>query len=352
MSLEILEQERAAIISRLSGLASEGKSLLQSLPTPGQLRQAEIQAVREAQGTGFIDGLVEEGSSTIGQELAAGLADFLGVRKTTYKKIGTKAGRKYGQNLRRQRDETLRKQVQETYQRQLSNCERQALQWGEQVLQCLSGFSTSDKRLTQRGNSHHQIAAFHREIAAARLQTRISHGIDFLESLSARPEIIIPNSQVERYLHEEHLSRTILVKKGETLTGMAKLQEIISCMHGTIRFQDPYPWPETLLAVKMIEQGVQVRFLIGKLSDPHSFTAMLSSVRKSGRDIQVKILIESNGKAPFHDRYIISKDNAWTMGTSPNGIGMRDSSITRLEDWLEIERRFDEWWNDPRAISM
>ncbi len=64
---------------------------------------------------------------------------------------------------------------------------------------------------------------------------------------------------------------------------------------------------------------------------------------------QVFFIGNPNGNPPFHDRFIISKNKCWQIGTSLKQIGKgKDttvSEISKREKDEMIEPAFDRWWN-------
>ena len=79
------------------------------------------------------------------------------------------------------------------------------------------------------------------------------------------------------------------------------------------------------------------------------FEKNLALLRKTGKNIDV-LSIKIDLTTPFHDRFLITKKRAITTGTSISGLGMRDSVITGLKDWKDIEKRFDEYMISPKTI--
>ena len=65
--------------------------------------------------------------------------------------------------------------------------------------------------------------------------------------------------------------------------------------------------------------------------------------------VQVFFIGDPSGTPPFHDRFIISKNRCWQIGTSLKQIGKgKDttvSEISKLEKDEMIEPAFDRWWS-------
>ena len=118
-----------------------------------------------------------------------------------------------------------------------------------------------------------------------------------------------------------------------------------------VKIQDPYPSSELLEIIEATTPNVKNILLLGPFlnnKEKEIFEKNLKLLRKTGRNIEV-LSIKYNKTAPFHDRFLISEKKGITTGTSLSGLGIRDSVITELNEWKDIEKRFDEYMSGPKT---
>ena len=148
------------------------------------------------------------------------------------------------------------------------------------------------------------------------------------------------------YLEEpEHIKKVALIKSGEPLKGRDMLREFLKGAKKYVKIQEPYPDTELLRLLEGISPSVKVQLLLGPLNKKEgTFKRELDLLRKTGMQIDV-VSINSGPSSPFHDRFMIHETSAISIGTSIQGIGLRDSTINELTEWDEIEKRFDEYFD-------
>lgn len=165
-----------------------------------------------------------------------------------------------------------------------------------------------------------------------RLETRLRGGISAL------------NHSVT-FLEKQPQKETKLIKTGEPLKGRRALKKFIQKAKKYVKIQEPYPTSEILDIVEATATNVKCILLLGTFNskrDKEQFVKNLALLRKAGRNIDV-LSIKCPKTAPFHDRFLISEENGLTTGTSLSGLGIRDSVVTELNEWMDIEERFDEY---------
>ncbi|MBW2972772.1 hypothetical protein KY346_00085 [Candidatus Woesearchaeota archaeon] len=142
-----------------------------------------------------------------------------------------------------------------------------------------------------------------------------------------------------------HIKKVALIKAGEPLKGRDMIRGFLEGAKKYIKIQEPYPNVELLRLLDGLPSSVEVQLLLGPFGkNPTLFKRELELLRKSGMGIKV-FSINARMSAPFHDRFMIHETGAISLGTSVQGIGLRDSAINELSEWKEIERRFDEYFN-------
>lgn len=174
---------------------------------------------------------------------------------------------------------------------------------------------------------------FSSAVHASRLDTRVRRCLALLEALQA--------------VEPAHKS-VLLVKAGQPLTGRAHLQEILAQAQTYVKIQEPYPSTDLLLLIESLAPSVRCTLLIGPVEKKSAqFREQLDLLRKAGRSIVVKTIANKEGKAPFHDRFVMTERKCFAIGSSVSGLGLRDSAIIEVPNRAEIEKQFDLYMNSP-----
>ncbi len=153
---------------------------------------------------------------------------------------------------------------------------------------------------------------------------------------------------LEKALHllsdEGRVAQPLLIQKGQPITAMNQVKEILRGCTSFVKIQDPYADMELLEAIESVGLDVNIKLLLGKTACPsEQFAKGLAKLKKSGRRIEAVFILDGTN-APFHDRYIFSEKKAFSLGTSMNGFGLRDSSIIPLQEWTVFETKFDQYF--------
>jgi len=121
-----------------------------------------------------------------------------------------------------------------------------------------------------------------------------------------------------------------------------------------VKIQDPYLGEETFDVFEYVPKNAEVHFLTGiSLREREDLERVVLQIQrlKSERRGKFQIAFVGNtyDEPPFHDRFILTRDYAWSIGTSLKQIGKgKETIITQLSkrDKEElIEPAFDRWWN-------
>lgn len=157
-------------------------------------------------------------------------------------------------------------------------------------------------------------------------------------------------------------SEVVLFTSGNQVGAIEALKRILDKARVSIKILDPYfgnddsDWD----IFEEVATNIEIKILTSlefRRKSPINFQSSLgalkSEIRKSAvMSIfsEIKIGGSKRNKCPFHDRYFIVDDkDVWSIGTSINGLGKRDSSIIKLDqnNCEEIIARFNYYWNSP-----
>ena len=162
---------------------------------------------------------------------------------------------------------------------------------------------------------------------------------------------IVALNQALNYLEKSPQKETLLIKTGEPLKGRRVLKEFLGKAKAYVKIQEPYPTHEILETLEDATTNIKCQLLLGPFNNMEAkekFEKNLALLRKAGRNIEV-VSIKCGKTAPFHDRFLISEKKGISTGTSLSGLGMRDSIITGLNEWKDIEKRFDGYMIGPKT---
>ena len=141
-------------------------------------------------------------------------------------------------------------------------------------------------------------------------------------------------------------NRTYVIEAGKVFSGKKLLQETMKPYIGsTLRLCDPYISARTLDFLN-IDHKCKVQILTQVIENKTNFQRELSDFQKEYKDIEVEVRVFS--KNNLHDRYMISNDAVWSIGSSLKDLGNKDTIVSRLGDELKfaLEEIFEKRWND------
>lgn len=308
------------IKNKIQQLVVQGESQLQNIPKKSNYKTSE-KNIREKYRQ-------NEPADSIGREvISRGAGELVSSLFGTGKGIGRSVASKTLRNqYRMQRDNEIRQLYQE-YTIRHNEAEQRYRSWSSDAIQAI--VQTKCQSCKKK---------FKESKEKVKLETRLKWGINSL-------------NQTLNYLEQPIKKETLLIKSGEPLKGRKALKDFMEGVKGYVKIQEPYPTPEILETIEDALDGVKFIFLLGtfkNLKEKGKFEKNLALLRKVGKEIEV-VSIGCPKTAPFHDRFLISKKRGITTGTSLSGLGIRDSVITGLNEWKDIEKRFDEYMIGPRT---
>jgi len=158
---------------------------------------------------------------------------------------------------------------------------------------------------------------------------------------------------VETWLRSSLNASIIFIPRKDFYLASRVLRDIFSKCDTYAKIQDPYIGEETFDILQYIPEGVSIQLLAGlKLGAGEDPDKVCQRIERFGADrkgkFEIIFIAKPTGATPFHDRFIISKNNCWTTGTSLKQIGEdKDTAITAFskdKGGEEIELMFDSLW--------
>ncbi len=158
-------------------------------------------------------------------------------------------------------------------------------------------------------------------------------------------------SDVENWLKGSINTSLVLIPANDPFLAKRLLQDIFSKCEDYVKIQDPYLGEETFDVLEYLPKDLEVRFLtgvaLGSGEDPDRIRQLIGRAKNERRFQTVFVGADRRGEAPFHDRFILSANRGWSVGTSLKQLGRgKDSSIAEISKSQKdeiLEPAFDRW---------
>ncbi|HYU52823.1 MAG TPA: hypothetical protein VEK37_07755 [Gemmatimonadaceae bacterium] len=139
----------------------------------------------------------------------------------------------------------------------------------------------------------------------------------------------------------------LVVDPEQAYSALQRLDKILGSLKGEVLLCDPYVSDRTLAQLTSIPRACQIKLLTMKVSDAAQFR-----IKRQAYDAQygnLEIRVDSAGT--IHDRYIVDDAAMWSLGTSLNHIGKKQSIIVNLGPDLRtaIKAAFMARWNTAKT---
>jgi hypothetical protein len=147
----------------------------------------------------------------------------------------------------------------------------------------------------------------------------------------------------------------IIIPEKDYNHAVSVFKDIFSKCQEYVKIQDPYLGKRTFDFLIDLDKGLKLQVLTsiksGDEEDPKGISERIDQFKAERRgNFQIFFIGDrSTGDAPFHDRYILSKDSGWQVGTSLKDVGKGKETtileISRNDKDQLVEPAFDRWWN-------
>lgn len=162
---------------------------------------------------------------------------------------------------------------------------------------------------------------------------------------------------IENWLKGSIKESLIVIPARDLFMARRVLQKIFFECKDYIKIQDPYVGEETFYIFEYIPKNIKINLLtgieLGRNEDPDMIYQCIKRLRDERRgSFQILFMGDSGGSPPFHDRFIISRNRCWQIGTSLKQIGKgKDTTVSEISEREKdemIEPSFDRWWNSRK----
>jgi len=251
---------------------------------------------------------------------------------------------------------TLLKQQQKRQQAEAEKIiESQFNSWLQYIRTFLSTISIVRPSMGESGNSYELITRLNGVNRYKRLESKIRNTLLVLHYISSKS--LIYNRDLSNFVRRERENvekkeiREILLSPKKPFTGTRALKSILENADGYVKIIDPYVDEETLDMLENIQKGVPILLLT-------SFTGGKDKEKRFIKSCQ-KFKVEAPGfrirkcnPNLIHDRFILTKNKGWSVGTSLKDIGEKLSLIKEIssDTKAEMEKIYDVIWNNSTEL--
>jgi hypothetical protein len=151
------------------------------------------------------------------------------------------------------------------------------------------------------------------------------------------------------FIEGEHGKTEFHFSKSEVAEAKLRIFETIKKAENTLIIIDPYACQDTeilnyIKSLREIKENLEIIILTERA------TSIFKNIAKDIKGLEVKKI-----KDVLHDRYLIlDRREVWHLGTSINGVGSGDFTMTKLSDEKEKTRiieDFDEYWTNAKNLD-
>lgn len=202
----------------------------------------------------------------------------------------------------------------------------------------LSSISVKRKNLKEP-NSPKLVAKLDRVQEFVKLETRIRRTITALKSIVNKP--LISNKDIRtRYVAQE-----TMVLPGKPFTGSMRIKEILQGIQGYAKIIDPYVDGVTLEFLLGIPKGLPVKLLTAHTGGKDKERRFQRACRRLKVE-RPQFEVRKCQPKLIHDRFILTRTQGWSIGSSLKDIGKKLSVITEMSTQTkhEVEDTFDKIW--------
>jgi hypothetical protein len=135
----------------------------------------------------------------------------------------------------------------------------------------------------------------------------------------------------------------LFIQPEQALTRVREVQELLSGACGLVKICDPYLAPRSLDFLTNLTKATEVRVLTDRIDKPNTVRRDLKPLMKElGSPVEVRT---APGHA-LHDRYVIDDQSMLILGTSLNGIGLKQAMVISVGEDLRAaaDAAFDSLW--------
>ena len=133
------------------------------------------------------------------------------------------------------------------------------------------------------------------------------------------------------------------------------LKTVLSGIYEYVKIIDPYLSLEWIDFISDLPDNIDVKIITSKMAgvSQSRIIQRLEGLHMINRVEIIRIYVNEEWGprgTPLHDRYILTKDDGWQIGTSLNSASKKYTNIMQLSNNWNIEEHFDFLWNEDNDI--
>jgi hypothetical protein len=133
------------------------------------------------------------------------------------------------------------------------------------------------------------------------------------------------------------------------------LKTILSGIYEYVKIIDPYLSLEWIDFISELPDNIYVKIITSQMAGRDSQREIIQRLKGLHRTNRVEIIKiyderERPSGTPLHDRYILTKNMGWQIGTSLNSASKKYTNIMQMPNDWDIEEMFDFLWNEDNEI--
>jgi len=228
----------------------------------------------------------------------------------------------------------------ERINQQLNEVDRQHRDIVRGIHAFLSKVSEWNKNLKEP-NSKQLLTRLDKAQEGVRVKTRVNATKKLLTSLKLKS--LVYNTEIPNITPKE-----AVLAPGSPFRGLLELTNVFKSVTGYVKICDPWADLKTLEIFLSIPENVQIKFLTEKTggkSKANRFKRACKAFQEEHPGFEIRKV------QGLHDRFILTKKQGWSVGSSIKDFGKDFSALTPLSDEVkkDTETIFDELWKKARV---
>ncbi len=167
-------------------------------------------------------------------------------------------------------------------------------------------------------------------------------------------EMLTPTSgglkRIEKLLEQIGKTPVYVIKSGQSFTGTMSFEQLLSTGIDSdeLLLCDPHISASTLFPLAALKGKVKsIKILTSNIYDESKFEEYRKKMQK-----ETGITVDVRLNKKIHDRYLISGDRCWTIGTSIKDLGNKDTVIKEISEVTNsMKELFIERWNESQELK-
>ena len=141
----------------------------------------------------------------------------------------------------------------------------------------------------------------------------------------------------------------VMIDPANGLDAIRNFEDVLSSLQAQVRICDPYVDNKSLDFIARMTAASEIRLLTHNILGERTFRRDLSAVE---RQLGIPLEVRVTAAAENHDRYILSENHSFLMGTSLNGFAKKRSFVTPISGLRgAVSTAFERDWSRASKFS-